>query len=76
MLINKIKNSFNKEVDEMNNIIFDEMNDIETFFNEKEMNRLEYFDAVVRNIVESVLVISLNRIKIKYVGGNEITKSI
>ena len=40
------------------------------------VNMLEYFDAVVRNTVESVMVISPNRIKIKYVGGIEITKSI
>lgn len=53
-----------------------EMNDIEAFINENEMNMLEYFDAVVRNTVESVMVISQNRIKIKYVGGIEITKSI
>ena len=39
-------------------------------------NMLEYFDAVVRNTVESVIVISQNRIKIKYVGGIEITKFI
>ena len=37
---------------------------------------IEYFDAVVRNIVESVVVISSNEIKIEYVGGIEITKSI
>lgn len=53
-----------------------EMNDIEDLINENEVNMLEYFDAVVRNTVESVLVISQNRIKIKYVGGIEITKSI
>ena len=53
-----------------------EMNDIEAFINENEVNMLDYFDAVVRNTVESVLVISQNRIKIKYVGGIEITKSI
>ncbi|WP_407454819.1 hypothetical protein [Methanobrevibacter sp.] len=53
-----------------------EMNDIEGFINENEVNMLEYFDAVVRNTVESVLAISHNRIKIKYVGGIEITKSI
>jgi len=47
------------------------MNDIEDLINEKELNMLEYFDAVVRNTVESVLVISQNRIKIKYVGGGE-----
>ena len=53
-----------------------EMNDIETFVDENEINMLEYFDAVVRNTVESVLVISQNRIKIKYIGGIEIIKSI
>jgi len=53
-----------------------EMNDVEAFINENEMNMLEYFDAVVRNTVELVLIISQNRIKIKYVGGIEITKSI
>ena len=53
-----------------------EMNDIEAFINENEMNMLEYFDAVVRNTVELVLIISQNKIKIKYVGGIEITKSI
>ena len=53
-----------------------EMNDIEAYINENEINMLEYFDAVVRNTVESVMVISQNRIKIKYVGGIEITKSI
>ena len=53
-----------------------EMNDIEAYINENEINMLEYFDAVVRNTVESVMVISPNRIKIKYVGGIEITKSI
>ena len=52
------------------------MNDIEDLINSNEVNMLEYFDAVVRNTVESVLVISQNRIKIKYVGGIEITKSI
>ena len=31
----------------------------------------EYFDAVVRNTVESVLIISQNKIKIKYIGGIE-----
>ena len=53
-----------------------EINDIETFINENDVNMLEYFDAVVRNTVESVLIISQNKIKIKYVGGIEITKSI
>lgn len=53
-----------------------EMNEIEAYINENEINMLEYFDAVVRNTVESVMVISPNRIKIKYVGGVEITKSI
>ena len=53
-----------------------EMNDIETFINENEGNMLDYFDAVVRNTVESVLIISKNKIKIKYVGGIEMTKSI
>ena len=53
-----------------------EMNDIEDFINENEVNMFEYFDAVVRNTVESILVISQNRIKIKLVGGIEITKSI
>ncbi|MBQ2968466.1 MAG: recombinase family protein [Clostridia bacterium] len=53
-----------------------EMNDIEDFINENEVNMLEYFDAVVRNTVESVLIISQNKIKIKYVDGIEITKSI
>jgi len=53
-----------------------EMNDIEDFIKGNEVNMLEYFDEVVRNTVESVLVISQNKIKIKYVGGIEITKSI
>ena len=53
-----------------------EINDIETFINENEVNMLEYFDAVVRNTVEWVWIISQNRIKIKYIGGIEITKSI
>ena len=53
-----------------------EMNEIEDFVNENEVNMLEYFDSVVRNAVESVLIISQNKIKIKYVGGIEITKSI
>lgn len=52
------------------------MNDIEAFMNGNEVNMLEYFDAVVRNTVESILVISRNKIKIKYVGRIEITKSI
>ena len=52
------------------------MNDIEDFIDEIEVNILGYFDAVVRNTVESVLVISQNKIKIKYIGGIEITKSI
>ena len=53
-----------------------EMNEIEDFINGNEVKMLDYFDAVVRNTVESVLVISQNRIKIKYVGGIEIIKSI
>ena len=53
-----------------------EMNEIETFINENEVNMLEYFDALVRNMVESILVTSQDKIKIKYVGGIEITKSI
>ena len=53
-----------------------EMNDIEAFIDENEVNKLEYFDAVVRNTVESVVVILQDRVKIKYVGGIEITKSI
>ena len=48
-----------------------EMNDIEAFIDEIEVNMLEYFDAVVRNTVESVLIISQNKIKIKYIGGIE-----
>ena len=52
------------------------MNDIETFINKNEVNMLDYFDSVVRNTVESVLIISQNKIKIKYIGGIEITKSI
>ena len=53
-----------------------EMNDIETFINKNEVNMLDYFDSVVRNTVESVLIISQNEIKIKYIGGIEITKPI
>ena len=53
-----------------------EMNDIEDFMNENEVSMLECFDEVVRNTVESLLIISRNRIKIKYIGGSEITKSI
>ena len=53
-----------------------EMNEIETFINENEVNMLEYFDPLVRNMVESILVTSQDKIKIKYVGGIEITKSI
>lgn len=53
-----------------------EMNDIKDVINENQVNMLEYFDSVVRNTVESVMVISQNRIKIKYVGGIEITKFI
>lgn len=41
------------------------MNDIEEFINSNDVNMLEYFDAVVRNTVESVRIISQNRIKIK-----------
>ena len=48
-----------------------EMNDIETFINENEVNMLDYFDAVVRSTVESVVIISRNKIKIKYIGGIE-----
>ena len=39
-------------------------------------NATIYFDAVVRNTIESVMVISQNKIKIKYVGGIEIAKCI
>ena len=53
-----------------------EMNEIEDFINGNEVKMLDYFDAVVRNAVESVVVISQNRIKIKCVGGIEIIKSI
>lgn len=53
-----------------------EMNDIETFINKNEVNMHDYFDSVVRNTVESVLIISQNTIKIKYIGGIEITKPI
>ena len=53
-----------------------EMNDIEDFMNENEVSMLECFDAVVRNTVESILITSQNKIKIKYLGGIEITKSI
>lgn len=53
-----------------------EMNEIEDFINGNEVNMLDYFDTVVRNTVESVLVISQNRIRIKYIGGIEITKPI
>ena len=53
-----------------------EMNDIEVFINENEVNMLEYFDAVVRNTVESVLIISHNKIRIKYVGGIETTQKL
>ncbi len=53
-----------------------EMNDIEDFINGNEVNILDYFDTVVRNTVESVLIISQNKIKIKYIGGIEITKPI
>ena len=53
-----------------------EMNDIEAFIDEIEVNMLEYFDAVVRNTVESVVVISQNRIKIKCVGGIEMIREI
>ncbi len=48
-----------------------EMKDIETFINKNEVSMLDYFDAVVRNTVESVLIISQNKIKIKYVGEIE-----
>ena len=52
------------------------MNDIEAFIDEIEVNMLEYFDAVVRNTVESVVVILQNRIKIKCVGGIEMIREI
>ena len=48
-----------------------EMTDIETFIDGREVNMFGCFDAVVRNTVESVLVISQSKIKIKYVGGIE-----
>ena len=77
--LNKIKECEN-ELAELNLKLKEssngEMNDIETYINENEINMLEYFDAVVRNTVESVLIISQNKIKIKHVGGIEITKSI
>ncbi|MBQ4517680.1 MAG: recombinase family protein [Clostridia bacterium] len=53
-----------------------EMNDIEDFINGNVVNMLDYFNAVVRNTVESVLIISQNKIKIKYVGGIEIHKLV
>ena len=53
-----------------------EMKDIETFTNENQVNMLKYFETVVRNTVESVLIISQNKIRIKYVGGIETTREI
>ena len=53
-----------------------EVNETEDFINKNEESMLDYFDAVVRNTIESVLIISQNNIRIKYVGGIEITKSI
>ena len=77
--IDKIKKCEN-ELERLNSKLIEcskcEMNDIEAFINENEVNMLDYFDAVVRNTVESVLIISQNKIKIKYVGGIKITKSI
>ena len=52
-----------------------EMKNIEEFINDNEVNMLEYFDAVVKDTVETVLISSQNQIIIKYVGGTEITKS-
>ena len=53
-----------------------EMNEIEDFINGNEVNMLDYFDAVVRNTVESVVIISQNKIKIKYIGGIEMIREI
>ena len=52
-----------------------EMNELEDFINNNEVNMFNYFDVVVRNTVESVLVMSENKIRITYIGGVEITKS-
>ena len=52
-----------------------EMKNIEQFINDNEVNMLEYFDAVVKDTVETVIISSHNKIIIKYVGGTEITKS-
>ncbi len=53
-----------------------EMNDIEDLINENKVNMLEYFDAVVRNTIESVIILSENKIKIKYIGNVEVRKNI
>ncbi len=52
------------------------MNDIEDFISGNEVNPLEYFNVVVRNTVESVVILSENKIKIKYIGNVEVRKYI
>ena len=44
---------------------------IEQFINDTELNMNDYFNTLVRNLIESVVVISERGIKINYIGGLE-----
>ena len=52
------------------------MKHIEEIIDSTDLNMNEYFNQIVRAVIESVTIITEDRIKIKYVGGIEIIKSI
>ena len=77
--IDKIK-EYEDELTRLNSKLIEhtkcEIHNIEDFINGNEVNILDYFDAVVKNTVGSVLIISQDKIKIKYIGGMETVKVI
>ena len=45
---------------------------IEQFIDDTELNMNDYFNTLVRHIIKSVVTVSEHKIKIKYIGGDEI----
>ena len=48
------------------------MYQIEQFIDDTELNMNDYFNTLVRNLIETVVVISEHEIKINYICGIEI----
>lgn len=51
-------------------------NEIQKFLTSNELNLTEYSDALVYRIIERIVVVSKEEIRIRFTGGLEITQSL